>query len=224
MKDLELKDIDIEDIEDLLPKVEHTFNFQFETTELFHVKTYGQLCNTIKNKIKFEHVENCTRQQAFYKLRNAIKNTTELKDFEITPSTQIEELLPRETRKFLLNKVENNLGFLLTILEPTPLLIGILNFSLVASLALLLYSWQLGLLIFGLTIIGFWSARKTGKDLKVNTIGQLTEKMVSENYMKSRRDPSTVNRNEIDHILGILFSENLGIEKSKLTKNARFKS
>lgn len=221
MKARELKDIDIEDIEYLLPKVEDSFNFRFEGKELSHVKTYGQLCDAIKSKIKFEHAENCTSQQAFYKLRNAIKSTAEFKEFEITPTTQIEELLPRKTRKQLLNKIENNLGFSLAILEPASIVTGFLSLTTVTSLILLLYFWQLSLLLLGLTIIGFWWAKKTGKELKVDTIGQLTKKMTSENYMNARRDRRTVNRNEIDNIINTIFSENLGVAKSKLTKDAR---
>ena len=52
MTDYELKDIDSEDISDLLVKVEKSFNIKFGDKELMHISTFGELCDQIINKIQ----------------------------------------------------------------------------------------------------------------------------------------------------------------------------
>lgn len=48
MKDYELKDIDY-----LLLKIEKSFDIKFTEYELIHIKTFGQLCDHITNKLTF---------------------------------------------------------------------------------------------------------------------------------------------------------------------------
>jgi hypothetical protein len=72
MIDFELKNIDPDDISDLLIKVENSFNITFSDTELTHISMFGELCDHIANKIQLDHTDDCTSQQAFYKLRDAI--------------------------------------------------------------------------------------------------------------------------------------------------------
>ncbi len=73
MKNFELKDYDIEDLEDILVRIEESFGISFVDNELAKVTNFGQLSDSIINKIKMRESESCTSQQAFYKLREAIK-------------------------------------------------------------------------------------------------------------------------------------------------------
>ncbi len=43
-----------------------------------------------------------------------------------------------------------------------------------------------------------------------------------ENYLKSRRNPNTFNKNEIEKVLTDWFSNDLDLDKSKLTRDAKF--
>lgn len=67
-----------------------------------------------------------------------------------------------------------------------------------------------------LSYSGFWFAQKVGKELHVKTVGELAKKITRENYVKSRRNPKTYNKNEIVNLLIGIFSENFGLDKSKL--------
>src|SRR5215470_10735125 len=49
---IELKNVDSGDIEDVLKKVEKSFDFQFGETELKNVKTFGELCDIITTKVQ----------------------------------------------------------------------------------------------------------------------------------------------------------------------------
>ena len=73
---IELKNIDPEDVGDVLKKVEKSFGFKFGDTELKDVKTFGELCDIITYKVQGDSTNDCTTQQAFYKLKTAISVTT----------------------------------------------------------------------------------------------------------------------------------------------------
>jgi hypothetical protein len=67
MQNFELKDYDIEDLEDILIRIEKSFGISFVDNELASVTDFGQLSDSIINKIKIQETESCTSQQAFYK-------------------------------------------------------------------------------------------------------------------------------------------------------------
>jgi hypothetical protein len=75
-----------EDIEDVLRLVEKSYNLKFESNELAHIRTFGELSDHIVSKINLDYRDDCTDQQAFYKLRNAIANTSGGEKFKIDPA------------------------------------------------------------------------------------------------------------------------------------------
>lgn len=218
--DMELK-IDSEDLEDMLLKIEDSFDIRFETNELAHVRTYGEFCDAIKDKISLDHSEDCTTQQAFYKLREAITKATDIERKEITPTTALAEIFPRKTRKNQVKNLETKLGFKLSILRPPHFVTVFLAILLLASFILLFVHWQYGLIGLGLSIGSFWIASKLDNELDVATIRELSEKMTRENYVKSRRNSKTINKNELDTILEGWFIDFLGVKKTELTREAQ---
>ena len=222
MTDYELKNIDPEDIEDLLVKVETSFDIKFIGDELVHIKTFGQLCDHIANKIQLDISDDCTSQQAFYKLRDVISSTLQIDKKMITTNFSLADILPRQSRRSWTRKLEEQLGFKLNILRPPHWVTTTLVILLLASLVELFFNWQIGLSGLLLSIAGFKFANKIGNELDLQTVGQVAEKMTRENYLKSRRNPKTFNKNEIEKILTDWFSADLGLDKSKLTREAKF--
>jgi hypothetical protein len=221
MKEFELKNIDPEDIEDLLVKVEYSFDIKFADNELAHVQTFGEMCDHIKNKIQLDHTDDCTTQQAFYKLRSSLFSALQVDKEQITPDSLLTDLLPRQIRKSKTKQIEQGLGFRLSLLRPPHYVTGFLVLLLLSSLVGLAFAWQFALAGLGLSIGGLWLTTKTGNELDLKTVGQLAEKMTRENYIKSRRNPKTYNDNEIEKVLTDWFSNDLVIDKSKLTREAR---
>ncbi|MCG8410060.1 MAG: hypothetical protein MI739_02120 [Bacteroidales bacterium] len=222
MNNIELRNIDSEDIEVLLVKVEDSFEIEFAESELEYVNTFGEMCDHIKKKIQLDHVDNCTTQQAFYKLRKVISEALPIDRDQIRLDTLITEILPRRKRKKRVKMIEQNLGFKITILRPHKFVHGFLLVLLLTSFITLLYKWQFGLIGFGLAIGGSWIAAKTGNEVDIKNMGELTEKMTRENYFKFRRNSKSYNDNEIERVLVDLFSHELVIDKSKLTRDAKF--
>ena len=88
---MKISEVDIEEIEDLLLKVETSFDIRFADNELKGITTFGELCDIIENKIQLENSNDCTTQQAFYKLRDALTETFEIKREYVEPYLQLIE-------------------------------------------------------------------------------------------------------------------------------------
>jgi acyl carrier protein len=220
---MQLSDTNIEDIEDLLPAIEDSFGFKFEPLELEKARTLGDLCDIVANKVQhFDHIEDCTTQQAFYKLRDSISSTLQLDKSVITTNTELLKLFPKRLRRTAIRKIEKQLFFKLDILRPknfvTISLVGILLISFVG----LFFIWKLaicGILFF---FFGMRIAHYFANTLDLKTIGEVADKMSRESYLKSRRNPSSVNKNEIENKIRDIFRDRLSIPESALHKDASF--
>ncbi len=220
--DFKLKDIDSEDIEDLLVKVENSFGIKFVGNELVHVKTFGELCDYIADKMELQNSEDCTSQQAFYKLREAISSSLLLDNKIITPNLSLEQVLPKQNRRLLVRKIESSLGFKLNILKASDSVTGIFLIILILSIVQIFNDWRNGILGFVFSVCCLQVSNRFGREFKVKTIGEVVEKMTRENYLKSRRRQNTVNRKEIEKILTEWFGDEFDLEKSELTREAEF--
>ena len=114
----ELKNIDAEDIEDLLIKVEKSFDIKFGEAELMHITTFGELCDHIANMIQLDNSDDCTTQQAFYKLRDAISSKFEIDKKTILTDFPLIDLFPKQNRRTMITELERYLEFKLNVLRP----------------------------------------------------------------------------------------------------------
>lgn len=222
MDSYELSNTDSEDIEDLLVKVETSFNIRFKTEDFTNVKTFGALCDLITDKIQLEHSESCTTQQAFYKLREAIVTSLRINHDKITPDLKLEAVFPKENRRTAVKRLENQLDLKLKLLRAPFWITSALVILLLLSLIGIFFNWQMGLSGLAFAILGLKISDYFGTVLDLQTIGQLTEKMTREHYIQSRRNPTTFNKNEIEKILIDWFSEDLLLDKSKLTRDSEW--
>ena len=91
------------------------------------------------------------------------------------------------------------------------------------SLIMFFFRWQfaLGGLLFFIAV--GWTAYKFfAKEFNLKTVRQLTEKLARENYQKSRRNSSSVNRLEVSDKVKELFMADLDLEDAALTRQATF--
>jgi hypothetical protein len=222
MTDNQLKNIDPEDIEDLLVEVEKSFGIKFVGNELVHITTFGELFSYITGKIKLDNVDNCTSQQAFYKLCEAISTTLQLENKTITTDYPLCYILPRQSRRSTTKRIENHLGFKLKILRTPHWINTVLIITFLISLVGIFFNWRFGLSGFVIYIVSLQFSKKMGNELDLETVGQIAEKMARENYLKSRRNQQTFNKKEIEKVLTDWFSVYLDLPKSKLTRESQF--
>lgn len=218
----ELCNIDPEDISDVLVKVEKSFGFKFGDTELKDTKTFGELCDIITSKVQGDNSNDCTTQQAFYKLRNAIADTLLIDKTGITPDTDLQKLFPKNIRRQSFKNIDGHLGFKTKVLRPKHSITGTLAIIFIASLVGLFFFWQAGLIGLTVSIIGMTIAARFGNEIDLLTVGQLADKLSREHYLKSRRISTTVNKMEVEQKIKDLFIADLGLEENQLTRQASF--
>jgi len=219
----ELCNVDPDDISDVLVKVEKSFGFKFGKTELKDVKTFGELCDIITNKVLGDNSNDCTTQQAFYKLRHAIADTLPIDKKSITPDTDLQTLFPRQQRRQKVKEVRIKLDAHFDILEIKEWLKWTYFVGIILSLLMFFFKWQYAL--FGLAFFSFlgWTTNKfLATEISAQTVGQFAEKFAREHYLKARRSPATINRIEIAQKVKELFQTDLGLEDKTLSREATF--
>ena len=202
-----------EDVEYVLKIIEESYNIRFETNELAHVNTFGELCDYIISKIDLKDVNDCSNQQAFYKLREVIIISKYIDKSNLHTDTLLSSIFPRKNRRKQIAQIENHLGFNLNILRAKHVIEYTLIILCLGSFILLFINWNLGLLSFISSLLLLKLSKITAKEFKIKTLGELAEKMTQENYLKSRRDPSTMNKKEIVKKIEQLFIRTLGLER-----------
>lgn len=217
-----LNNVDPEEIGDVLVKIERSFNIRLDDTSCKDVKTFGKLCDIVVEKVKQTNNDSCTTQQAFYKIRNAINSTISPPKELIKPQTKLADIFPRDTRLQVIAEIEREMGFKINLLQPKQGIVGTFIFVLAASAVGFFYQPVMAFIGALIAITGLMLAGKFGKELKVKTLGDLAEKVAREHYIKCRRDASTVNRNEISQKIKELFTSDLYLEPSVLTRDAKF--
>jgi hypothetical protein len=215
-----LKRVDPEHFHDLLIKTEQSFGITFTREELVSLKTFGQLSDLIIHKMTLDNADDCTAQQAFYKLRHAFAVALQINDKSIGPDDLLSEVLRGHNRRSTVIAVEKHLGFKLNILKPQKSLLWIMGIIDVVAYAALFYYWNLAFLGLAVAWAGVWLVKKYGADPGKQTFGDVAAKMTWEHYLKSRRNPATYNRTEIGKILVDWFAKELRLDKSMLTRDA----
>lgn len=215
MRRILIDDIASEDFEDILLQIEVSFDIKFERNELENIYALGELFDHIENKIELEDRADCTNQQAFYMLREAIAQTLEIDKSTIGLQSKLADLMPRNERRVLLRQIEEHLGFKINLLKPSNWVEISLMILTLISFATLFYDSRIGFTGLLISIIGFRVVYYFAKELKVETIADLVKKMTRENYIRSRRYATTFNKNEVKKILTEIFSEYLSVPVSR---------
>ena len=218
MKIYKFDNADLENIEDLIPSIEKMYKINFQEDELAGLTNFDEFCEKIVAKINLENIDNCTTQQAFYKLRKSIVDLGIAKKNELNTETKLREIFPRKNRRKIVRSLEENIGFELNLINP-PQIISISLFVLIlVSIVFLFINLKFGILGIIISVLGFKLAYKFGKEIEMNSIRELVERITTENYLNLRRNKNTINRKELKNVLTDWFAENLGIEKNELKK------
>jgi hypothetical protein len=211
-----LRDIDPEDLSDVVTKIGKSFDLAFDAHTFEGAKTVGDICAIVSNQINLEHSPDCTSQQAFYKIRQSIATVMSLEKNAIVPDSNLEMLFPRKGRRHRILRVRKESGLSLDLLEGDQRLAIILLLGLIGSSIELLFNWKYGLLWFGLISVCLHLSQRLGKNFRVKTVGEVATMVARENYIKSRRNPKTVNRQEVVEKIRELFAHDLSLEPSSL--------
>ena len=148
-----LSDCDEEDIFDVIVKLEKSFGVKFSKTAFANVKTFGDLCDVIEVYVnRYDEKDDCTKQQAFYKIRNAIKAIHPDKN-QIELNSKLSDIFPRRNRRRQVKKFQKQLGIKINFLTYPRWLLIIVAIGFITSLVSFFWNWSIaisGILFFGL--------------------------------------------------------------------------
>jgi len=216
---IKLGDIDPLDARRVMTKIESSFNIKLDNEVLQEATTVEKLSDVIINKISRENGDACSTQHAFYLLRNAIANTKGIDKCSITPHTKLATLFPRDTRIQAIQKIEEDLGFEVDLLQPKQWVIILFSIILVASFAGLFYSWLIGSAGILVSVTGLKLAGKFGKEMHLKTVGDLANKLSKETRLKAKRENS-VSKQQVEQKVIELFSNDLNLQPVVLRRTA----
>ncbi|KMQ70178.1 hypothetical protein [Chryseobacterium koreense] len=215
MKGNKLENYEIEDLEDSLSEFKKNYEIDLSQDELNTITNIQELADKIVEKFNYENVDDCTYQQAFYKLKSIFEKLN-ISPQKIDTKTDLKILIPRKNRIKTVKQIQKELGIKLQILEPKQSIIAILfvlSFcAIISTFFNLTYLVISGIILFFLYKITF----ETAREFRLSTFGELAKEITKENYFKSRRSPKTINKSEFKNIVIDWFSERLDIEKDKL--------
>lgn len=220
LDDFKLDNIDPEDFGDTLLKLEKSFGTKFANNSFKDAKTFGDVCNIIESQINLADEDDCTTQQAFYKIRKAIGLTQNFDERKIEPQTKLEDIFPRSNRRQNVKHFQQTLGFSVDILSMKTWLAVTIFVGFILSLIAFFFSWQVAVAVLTFFTLSAWTASKFSKELDISTVGQLTEKISREHYALARRHSGTMNRKEIVKTIQDVFTSDHLIDREYLTKDA----
>jgi hypothetical protein len=210
--------IDPEDLEEVLVRIEESYQIKFVANELIHIHTFGQLTDHILSKLTLRSVSDCTSQQAFYKLRTAIQSVRG-HDTILEPNTNLASLFPRSTRRKDVKEVEKILEIRLHALQPRPVILRTLQVIFILSLFVIFVNGPMGWAGILFAIMGFWNLDRIATEWKDQTLRGLTNRMTQRHYIQSRRNAYTCNQTEIPHLVQKLFIETLHLHKRSIDRD-----
>ena len=218
--EIKLDNIDPEDFGDSLLKLEKSFGVKLADNSMKDAKTFGDICDIIESHINLTDKNDCTTQQAFYKVRKAIGLTQEFDEINIEPNTNLVDIFPRSNRRQKVKDFQQALGLPVDILTMKTWLALTIAAGFILSLIALFFSWQYAVLGLTFFTLFTWTVTKFSKELNVSTVRQLTEKISREHYSSARRQSGTVNKSEIVKTIQDVFIADHLLEREHLTRDA----
>jgi len=206
--------IDPYDLHDFFIGVEKSFGVKLQPQDLPIGLTIKQFCECVARKIPAPQEDNCTTQQAFYKLRDAIAAILAVDTATITPDTPLEQLFATQNRRKYIKQLDQKLGMQLNLLQPPDWLLAVLSLALVISLVGVFFKFRFAYPLI-LSYIGLWASKKTARYFDLDTVGQVAEKMTRQHYLQSRRK-ATVNTKEIEKVIASLLITDLGLNEDEI--------
>jgi hypothetical protein len=218
----QLSDYDDEDIFDVVVKLGKSFHLEFENDAFRDVKTLGDLCDVFESYLTYQHRDDCTKQQAFYRVRKAISFTQDINEDQITPDSSLATLFPSHKRKSSIKTFKKYLGADIKLLTYPDWIALILVIVFIFSLIAFFFNWRIAISGIVISITASKVGNLFGKTLAQQTVRGLTEQLYRENYIDIRRAQHTINRKEVAQIIIDTFSHDLALDKANLTRDAKF--
>ncbi|MFC1707270.1 phosphopantetheine-binding protein [Planctomycetota bacterium] len=223
------------DLVELVMSVEETFGISIPDDDAVGIGTVGQLHDYVVAKRFANLPETCLSSRAFYILRRAINGATGVDRRDLRPSTAVENLLPRESRRYLWNQVSSRADLRLPDLEP-----GRALWLIIAAIAGAGFAGTLSVvvphtsavaaglcgvvsaLIVVVALLLITQSRHTAFPAGITTLRELTARVLTLNYGELAKREGTWSQAEVWATVQALVVEQLGVKLEHVTRDAHF--
>ncbi|WP_118953313.1 acyl carrier protein [Taibaiella helva] len=213
---------DDDDIFDIVHELEKSFGLSFARDAFRDVKTFGDLCTVFEQHLTAEHRDDCTSQQAFYRVRSAIVTTLPVDQNQVTPDSSLRTLFSKPGRRKRIHAFETCLGVKVSLLVYPNWLVPVSCFLFACSFIALLFSGKIAIAGFILLFVVNRLEKYYDSQFAMTTVRQLAEQLTIEHYTAARRFNHTVNRTEIRYIITQAFCKRFDMDKASLIPEATF--
>lgn len=207
------RNFESDDLYDFLKRVERSYALNFDNYDLSAIETVTDFAAFINQHTGKSINGNCSSQQSFYKLREAIAEATRSDPKKIVPSTLLKEALGDTPRKNAFITLRG-LGIDTPLLKMNGTVNTFFVFGVLLSLlAIFFFGWYAS--IVTLLFIASYQAASRFSDIPAfATVGDAAEQLSIENYMRMRRN-SNINPMETELVLTMLLLNVLGLNNAK---------
>ena len=208
MNNSTILDIALEDFEELIIKIEDSFEFRFSEGEIRNKITIDELAKIVISKIDLKEGIECSNQIVFFKLRKLLSERMKLEHSEITPDSKLKGVFPKKKRRNIWKQTFDQFELPAPELSPnTTFLIFTLLAALISFFFIFGENWIYGLSIFSTSVLAVSLMYKFGKSLPAETIGEFAQLIVEEKYLRVRKHLGSINKKEVREIIFATFTD-----------------
>jgi hypothetical protein len=228
---------------EIVLRIEETFGVDLPDDAISSIRTVGELYTLLLSKLDGGYA--CLSSRAFYRVRRAMMEVLGVKRQLIRPSTELEHILPRNSRIPDWKRIQKQSGlrfpalmhprwfhwtafgicisiYLLFCLVTAPILFE--PIAPVSALRAIAFPWAVAVacIPFGMLLLRF-ATPFLDYELPVATAGELARRVLSQNYAQVSRDALKAERpdiNEVWRILQDIFVDQLQIDREKVVPEA----
>ena len=157
---------------------------------------------------------------AFYKIRSAIANTQNIDKTAIRPDSRLETFFPRKGRHQAVKAFQKALGIDVQLLVMKDSMEWAIILSAATTFISLFYTWKGALAWAAFTVLISWLAGKFGKELKLNSVQELSEKIARDHYIQASHHPAHLNKEQTAQLLEQLLVTDAHFEPAVLIHDA----
>ena len=222
---------------EIVLEVEEAFGISLPSEESQNIRTVGELHALVLKLVLHREVDSnrCLSAATFYELRRAIWNS-EKATTKIRPTSSLGSVFPISKRRCKWRELQSNLKWKFPRLElPSWLMLVICVTAVVVSFPLFAFfrtiveldtTFSVAIAIVGATfiffVLNFLTLPLALYPRYCSTVGDLVKALVGLNYRMLSEKYSASSSTDVWNIVQAIVSEQLGVDKSLVTPQARF--
>lgn len=215
---------------ELILEAEESFSISLSDGEASKIKAVGEFYNAVLAKLPSHEEKFCLFAIIFYKVRQALMSVTGKTRSEISPSTDLNDLISKKKRRDAWRRMSSLLNLRLPPLKLPRLIVNILVCSTLLTMGISYFierkfAWYLLIPLWISFLLLVWMAHllfETELREELQTVGEFTKGVLAKIFNKLSADTSEHYKSEVWQSVRMLVAEQLDVDIKNVTKEASF--